>query len=110
MPQGSGPFRFHSRSAMALIRDRSLTTRCRYAPACAQGASCKFADVAQLAERDSSKVEVTSSRLVIRSTILDVAQWSKASGRKPEGASPRPFESDRPVQALPSVWRSWERA
>lgn len=30
---------------------------------------------------------------------LDVAKWSKASGCKPGGASPRPFESDRRVHA-----------
>ena len=30
---------------------------------------------------------------------LDVAKWSKATACKAEGASPRPFESDRRVQA-----------
>lgn len=30
---------------------------------------------------------------------LDVAKWSKETACKAEGASPRPFESDRRVQA-----------
>lgn len=48
---------------------RSLTT-CRktMTSVLADGRSCIFADVAQLAERDHAMVEATSSRLVIRST------------------------------------------
>ena len=35
---------------------------------------------------------------------LDVAKWSKAKACKAEGASPRPFESDRRVQASLAQW------
>ena len=35
---------------------------------------------------------------------LDVAKWSKATACKAEGASPRPFESDRRVQASLAQW------
>ena len=47
---------------------RSLTIRRKTIAVLAAGGSCKNADGAQLAERDFSNVEATSSRLVIRST------------------------------------------
>ena len=49
------------------------------------------AGLAQLAERRPPKPKVRGSTPWSGARHLDVAKWPKASGCKPEGASPRPF-------------------
>ena len=60
--------------------------------------------LAQLAERRPPKPKVGGLIRWSGARHLDVAKWSKASGCKPDGASPHPFESDRRVQASLAQW------
>ena len=55
--------------------------------------------LAQLAERRPPKPKVRGSIPWSGGRRLDVAKWLKAAACKATGASPRPFESDRRVQA-----------
>ena len=59
----------------------------------------QHAGLAQLAEQRPPKPKVRGSIPWSGARHLDVAKWSKATACKAEGASPRPFESDRRVQA-----------
>ena len=91
IPQGSGPFSSCSTqtglapcakpaidgSHRRISGGRSLTIRRKSTPVLADGGSCTFADVAQLAEHDLAMVEATSSRLVVRS-ISGVSMHSAA--------------------------------
>ena len=63
-----------------------------------------LAGLAQLAERRPPKPKVRGSTPWSGARDLDVAKRPKASGCKPDGASPHPFESDRRVQASLAQW------
>ena len=52
----------------------------------------------------ASKAEGSRSIPWSGARYLDVAKWPKASDCKPDGASPRPFESDRRVQGSLAQW------
>ena len=57
------------------------------------------AGLAQQAERRPPKPKVRGSIPWSGAIRLDVAKWPKASACKPDGESPRPFESGRRVHA-----------
>ena len=88
-----------SRTSLAQLDSERRPTKPEVARSSrARGANSKTG-LAQVAEQRPPKPKVRGSTPWSGAKHLDVAKRPKASGCKPDGASPRPFESDRRVQA-----------